>query len=224
MISKDVFTTIGFRNIFIDVFHVIHYADTPKVQDRVKMSETEEMIVKTIAEEDSLSLRRSLLQRMITNQTCSENLVKACLWHNPNGAIIEIPNNKDIANSFEKLSLQDQMAVISVVITKEGERLHIPMLDFNLQRSLSNDLLVTSVLNNLHIDGGFILDSGRSYHFIGTKLLTWEKYSQMLYRALLLAPIVDDAWIAHQLMNGFAALRISRKYNRYPEVISRYEG
>jgi hypothetical protein len=54
-----------------------------------------------------------------------------------------------------------------------------------------------------------LVNSGRSYHFYGDRLLTTSKWREVLLRASLLAPIVDGRWITHQLLQGYAALQVS---------------
>ncbi len=61
------------------------------------------------------------------------------------------------------------------------------------------------------VGGGFLLQSGESYHFYGKGLLDDRALVRFLGQALLLAPVIDRAWIAHQLIEGASALRISKK-------------
>ena len=69
---------------------------------------------------------------------------------------------------------------------------------------------------------GALLSSGKSYHFYGANLLTDEDLRIFLGRALLFAPITDKTWIAHQLIEGSCALRISSRkdYGGPPKIIA----
>jgi len=104
----------------------------------------------------------------------------------------------------------DEMVVLtSRMTTTQGETRHIPMLDFSSKSSIPG--AEPSVRNALHVLGqdGLLVSSGRSYHFFGDTLLVENEFRDFLARALLLAPITDDRWIAHQLISGFCCLRVS---------------
>jgi hypothetical protein len=104
----------------------------------------------------------------------------------------------------------DEMVVLtSRVTTAQGENRHIPMLDFSSKSSIPG--AEPSVRNAVQVLGqdGLLVSSGRSYHFFGDSLLDENEFRDFLARALLLAPITDDRWIAHQLISGFCCLRVS---------------
>lgn len=104
-------------------------------------------------------------------------------------------------------------ALTSLVHTSNGSR-HIPLLDFRASPSASNTQLITELLTILDVRG-FLVDSGRSYHFYGTDTVAAEQYWAFLGRAQLMAPFVDERWIAHQLISGKAALRLSTNAARH---------
>jgi len=99
---------------------------------------------------------------------------------------------------------------------------HIPMLDFRISPSPEALATVTAVLQELNITG-VVLDSGQSYHFYGASLLSAESLPIFLGRALLFTPIVDYRWIAHQLIEGACALRISPGIDKQqvPRIVAR---
>jgi hypothetical protein len=87
--------------------------------------------------------------------------------------------------------------------------LHVPMLDFQVAVSPAATELATALLAELGV-GGWLLSSGHSYHFIGDEPLAGAgELAAFLGRALLFAPVVDGRWVAHQLIEGACALRIS---------------
>lgn len=109
----------------------------------------------------------------------------------------------------------------SAVDTDDGKR-HIPMLDFSTKERWPGAL--DTAVGSVRALGlpGTLLASGRSFHFIGGHFLTWENYSRFLYRALLLAPIVDERWVAHQLLAGNATLRVSpNSHGEVPRQVAR---
>ncbi|WP_374948156.1 hypothetical protein [Mucilaginibacter sp.] len=117
--------------------------------------------------------------------------------------------------------LVDQQAVdmyltfCSKVTFADGKIKHFPLLDFHIPVSAANENICIGVLKALKLKG-FLLDSGKSYHFYGKELLEQEELISLLATALLFAPIIDRAWVAHQLIERKCSLRISKKYERLP--------
>jgi hypothetical protein len=70
---------------------------------------------------------------------------------------------------------------------------------------------VSYVASQFGVGEGFLVETDKSYHFYGTKLLEEKELVEFLGRALLFAPIVDRAWISHQLIELCCALRISSR-------------
>src|SRR5579862_909535 len=86
-----------------------------------------------------------------------------------------------------------------------GEERHLPLLDLHCPASEQNEELAALTTELMDIRGGFLLQSGDSYHFYGKELLDSRALVQFLGQALLLAPVIDRAWIAHQLIEGACA-------------------
>jgi hypothetical protein len=109
---------------------------------------------------------------------------------------------------LERARPNSLFSLCSQVKLKNGVTKHIPMLDFLCPKSQSALLSVRRIAACLHAGAGFILESDRSYHFYGSQLLSEQELIRFLANALLFAPIVDQSWIAHQLMDNCCALRI----------------
>lgn len=107
----------------------------------------------------------------------------------------------------------------SRVTLSSGETRHIPMMDFHIGHSANSLDIIKSVCGQLNQKEGYIIDSGASYHYLGTKLMDEEAFISFLAHSLLFSPIVDNRWIAHQLIERSATLRIGRKNNILPKVI-----
>lgn len=114
------------------------------------------------------------------------------------------------------------LAVTSLVHLRGGGVAHIPLLDFHVAYSEQATSLLQQIVPILGVPGT-LLRSGKSYHFYGATTLTTSELAPFLGKALLFAPIVDRAWVAHQLIEGRCALRISprREYGGPPEVLCR---
>lgn len=100
------------------------------------------------------------------------------------------------------------LALSSKVQLKSGGFVHIPMLDFRCAPSLQNRAIVKRALGAMGEDAGLLVESGRSYHFYGVRLMSQEAWIQFLAMGILFTPIVDARYIAHRLADGACRLRI----------------
>lgn len=114
------------------------------------------------------------------------------------------------------------LAVTSAVRLADGAIQHLPMMDFHLAYSSPATALLTKLVARWGVPG-VLLRSGKSYHFYGRTLLDETALARFLGQALLYTPIVDRAWIAHQLIEQSCALRISARpeYGGPPTIVAR---
>lgn len=153
----------------------------------------------------------------------TEGLFSAALFHNqPSSSVLlrtETLCADQIRHAFAD-SNEHVMAILSEVETYDRVKLHIPMIDFHCRESDTSRKQVETMLKAMSASG-YLLASGKSYHFIGRELLTFAEMTRFLGRALLFGPIVDRTWVAHQLIEGRAALRVSSRpgYGGPPRVI-----
>src|SRR5438552_7319791 len=101
------------------------------------------------------------------------------------------------------------LAFGSQVILRDGQRVHIPLLDFQSSQSRPNLQRLTLAMRRLESNGGVILRSQNSYHFYGLSCLSDRLWRQFVGRSLLLEPLVDVRYLGHCLIDGHALLRIS---------------
>jgi hypothetical protein len=97
------------------------------------------------------------------------------------------------------------------------------MLDFRIRPSDENEELAIKVLARLGTPGTLV-NSGNSYHFYGDRLLRGgAALSRFLGGASLFSPFVDQRWVAHQLIEGACALRVSpgKSFAAPPLVVRR---
>jgi hypothetical protein len=114
-------------------------------------------------------------------------------------------------DEIAKLPAEGVLVVSSRVRLMNGEYHHIPMLDFHCPASMENQIVASRVASLIDGSGGYLLRSGRSYHYYGKALIAETKLPEFLGRSLLFGPILDRRWVAHQLMQGECGLRISAK-------------
>lgn len=101
------------------------------------------------------------------------------------------------------------LAVISRVDRAGGESEQVPMMDFMCPPSRNNQAVLTRLLHELGNGRGWLLESGRSYHYYGSRILNGEEWKVFLGKCLLMSGYVDDRYIGHQLVDGHCVLRLS---------------
>jgi hypothetical protein len=85
---------------------------------------------------------------------------------------------------------------------------HLPMLDFRWKPSPEARRGILVMMRAMAVQG-LLLESGNSFHFIGTRLVTETEFVRFFGRSLLCGSMIDRRWVAHQLIEGDAALRIT---------------
>jgi hypothetical protein len=128
-------------------------------------------------------------------------------------ASAEIAPTAAVAESLQQRVSQIQsnqlLALSSEVITRDEQKMQLPLLDYALPFSDKNTSTVVQSAIQLGLPYA-IFCSGASYHYYGLKLLSsMDYFNEFLGRAALLSPLVDARWIAHQIIDNQATLRIS---------------
>jgi hypothetical protein len=125
----------------------------------------------------------------------------------------EIPATEVASGGLDELVArlrpQEVVALCSTCATADGSVRHIPMMDFRLMPGAGSVEVVREMLEAVGQTGGVILGSGRSYHFYGLDLLERDDWLKFLARSLLLAPLTDARYIAHRILEGEGALRVT---------------
>lgn len=116
-----------------------------------------------------------------------------------------------------------QLIGITSKVSAGPEARHIPMMDFKCEVSDRNLRVLGDLLRESCVRIGFILTSGRSYHFYGRELLTEESWRKFLGKCLLMSDFVDERYVGHQLVDGYCVLRVSASSMKptLPRVVAR---
>jgi len=116
------------------------------------------------------------------------------------------------------------LGLSSRVTTLSRKVRHIPLMDFRCGISSKNEKLLRNGLPRIGQPKGFILNSGRSYHFYGRGLLTPAGWRVFLGKCLLLRDLVDERYVGHQLVDGYCVLRLSASPMKpyVPRVINEF--
>ena len=172
----------------------------------------------------------ALMLLLPTVDAKAETLLRAAVRHNdPMDCRLEAIDADQLRANHCRLcdassDSNRMLALQSRVLLRDGNSRHIPMLDFHVPASDRSLHIVMTVLRVLDLSG-FVLLSGKSYHFYGDELMEERDLYRFLGKALLFTPIVDRAWIAHQLIASACALRVSQRpqYGGAPKVVARLE-
>lgn len=146
----------------------------------------------------------------------AREILRLANYHNVMNAVAQAsrfafngPSFADALHALEPIPGDQIVALSSKVDLDSGAPVHIPMLDYRIPVGPDNEFLIRTQLATM-ASTGWLFESGRSYHFVGDTLLAGtDGLARFLGNALLFAPIVDGRWIAHQLIEGACALRIS---------------
>jgi hypothetical protein len=116
---------------------------------------------------------------------------------------------KNLGDMSQRLRDKKLLGAASRVRLVGGRSAQIPMMDFMCTPSTSNLELLAHLLRDLRPGRGCLLESGRSYHYYGFRLLTEEEWRVFLGKCLLMTGFTDDRYVGHQLVDGYCVLRLS---------------
>jgi hypothetical protein len=103
-------------------------------------------------------------------------------------------------------SSSEMHVLSSGVRLSDGSIGHLPLMDFHISAAPAAQRLVAHICRQL-MPAGWLLESGRSYHYYGDAILSVQQMYSFLGRGLMFSPITDRAWIAHQIVDGECCLR-----------------
>ena len=129
---------------------------------------------------------------------------------------------------LSSLEATEELALHSCV-KLNNRTMHIPMIDFcqaqmtSQQYELLGQLLPRNLFKEL-----VLYSSGRSLHGYSLRLLRPKEFLEFMGRLLLTNlpdhdAVVDERWVGHRLISGYAALRWSNNtthYSSYPVKIN----
>ncbi|MCB0370068.1 MAG: hypothetical protein KDD45_11750 [Bdellovibrionales bacterium] len=144
-----------------------------------------------------------------------------------------------LENKIKELNEGWEFSMHSNIVLRNGEIMHLPMIDFNFEvmskelegvieyRMGKKDILLSykDILYDMSI-----YSSGRSYHGYGKSIITNEQWIEFTTAIILLnytyniddySIIVDNRWIAHRLLAKYSCLRWSNQtsqFKKYPEL------
>jgi hypothetical protein len=210
----------------IERVEIFNYQSPPKLQQRVELTEEEHALIG-----EALKLRASsripfwdaLFSVSLNSGVFTDSLLSAAFFHNGQGSMTVHDREAVESGILERITVgnQQNVALGSKVVLLANREAHVGLLDFHCDISDTNTKIVHKICRELMPDGFLILDSGDSYHACASSLQSPNERIAMLGKALLVSPIVDAQYVAHQLQQGSSSIRMSRggKAKKFPTVV-----
>jgi hypothetical protein len=223
MNSEDVVQHIVASNRNIAALRFFEFTNKTKLQDRLtRMTAADREIVDRALHRKRQShagFWEALLCEMLETGSSSRTLITAIFFHQANRDY-QIAS-RDEFRQWLSAHRSKLIALNSRVLMEDGNYLHIPLLDFKIAAGQQAHGLVGDCILSMGLRG-YLLASGRSYHFMGVDPVTEQELLDMLAAFTLLHPISDKAWAAHQLIERSASLRVTAKGGVEPQVIRKF--
>jgi len=205
----------------------------PRVQRRVSGSEPSEKLIdeaRAIRSAEGTPFWHALFMAGERDpQGVPADILRSAMYHQ--GAsqheTIEVVTSADTPAFLARLATggevtgRDSLALQSRVTLAEGDELYLPMLDFTSKATKPGSASTARAAAEVLDTSGILCASARSFHFYGHRLVTKDEQLDFWSRALLLTPIVDERWIAHQIRGQVGALRFSaNEHGAVPKVLA----
>ena len=225
--TVEVIQKIVKENSSIQWINIHSYPDGPQLQERVKFNRIEEFHYS-----NALKLRKSynvpfwdaLMLSFYNKKEFSVEILENVLNSHSKKGLQLVSRNDILHNKLLNLACSDEnYAINSKVIVEENRIKHFLLLDFHIPENDKNQKVVEAILRILKVKSGFLLKSGKSYHFFGTELISTSTLTKFLGKCLFFTPIIDKTWIAHQLIERSCSIRFTRKNNLFPTVIEQID-
>lgn len=146
----------------------------------------------------------------------------------------ELFKEQRLKELIEELPQDAQIGVFSKVLLESGEFAHIPMMDFNLNKTERGLSLVVERHKKAQVSSGWVLETGESFHYYGSQLLTEQGWIDFMGTCLLtsvvhsrqnIEQVCDPRYVGHSLKRGGCVLRITTRAikNFEPKVVAHIE-
>jgi hypothetical protein len=189
----------------------------PALQNRLNLTpEESEIIAGAMRIRESLALPfwESVMLNLFENPSSSERLIAEATYHqNHRNSAFWLSRDEILGGALPEITKttdsSHMVSFSSLIDIGKGGNFHLPLIDFHCRESDANDFLIKAVCKQLFDSETFVFASGKSYHAIGIEILDDSSFRHFLAKSLLFSPIVDTRYVAHQLLEGACALRLS---------------
>lgn len=198
----------------VEAIDIFEYENPPRMQDRIAIHEAERGLIEranAMRLGTGVPFWEALFATCAVTGECTDSIVAAAFFHNGQGMQRCISRDQIREGVLEHAikSANRVVAMGSRVLGKEGLIGHLNFLDFHCPVSEQNLELVRRVCRQLMASGFVLLDSGGSYHACSVSIVSDEERMRTLASAILVSPVVDARYVAHQLLQDSSSLRIS---------------
>lgn len=220
MNTLDVVSETIKNNPDIELLTFSKYPEQTLIQNKIKLTDYDNEIISSaidIRNRFRLPFWDSLMLTFFDKENVSTELLTNALSHNTN---IDKIKTLDIESIKELLltNKQENLSLNSEIQLKNKTIKHFFLLDFHIYPSTNNLQIISNILQILKLHG-YILNSGESYHFVSSSFFDLDSLINLLAKSLLFSPIVDRAWVAHQILERSCSLRVGKKHGFVPTVI-----
>jgi hypothetical protein len=193
----------------VECVSIMEYDNPPLLQDRVQARSPASGIVQRaldLRDATMLPFWDAALLKCFGCGAEAADLVRAASYHQSPQRSRRFVNRSE----FSALARCGERGVAFCSEIKiDGESRFLPLIDFHCPDNERNDDLVRSVCEVLELGDVAVFSSGKSYHGYVLRVVSAEELRTILHHLLLFTPIVDRAYIAHQLIEECCALRIT---------------
>jgi hypothetical protein len=212
---------VQLNNILPEISEVtfVAYHPAPSLNERLARNTDPTNDIRTIAEslwrDYGIPFWDAVLAVGMKRGEIPDRFVDLAILHDnsPQEHSIQVPRNEVSVARIDQIldTLNENLALAfsSKVRLKNGEIGHIPLMDFRCSMSPQNTLIVKRALGAMGQHEGVLVDSGRSYHFYGLRILPVESWIHFLAMSILFSPVVDVRYVAHRLADGACRLRVA---------------
>lgn len=150
--------------------------------------------------------------RYLSTHEKAKHLIEGLVQHSPYQQW-ELSGKEILSQTFDPgnfVSMRNHVVSISSKIAcTDGTHKHLAIMNLHPENVLDyKDIvkIVEAVTNRIP---GYILKSGRYYHFYGVALLEEQEWIRFMAQFLMPTVIVSPRFIGHCLYRGYVALRLS---------------
>lgn len=146
-------------------------------------------------------------------RTSVQNAMAAAFHHNLYNRPTDLSSRYVLSRRFstylKKKSRHVAFGLCSRVVLFDGSFAHIPMLDFRCRKSSKSIGDIEFILRAVDEREGVIVETHRSYHYYGFRLLSMTEWPRFLGRCLHARNYIDERYIGHTLQDGYCVLRLT---------------
>ena len=232
--APEVYTGLIGSLLEVQEVAVAQYTVPPPIQERAFLTIEEQHLVERAVKARKttrLSFLEILLEMSAEAQHAVDGILDAVGYHQKHSkSRTWLSREEVLKGGLLRVCANAQstapLAFLSRVKTGSSSFSHIPLLDLHVEKSNQSLNMVLSIARRLLGEGYVVLETTRSYHVVGVQLLTEKQAMMFLSKAILFSPITDHAYIAHQLIEGESALRITGRANAddIPTLVTACQG